>query len=255
MEIIRQKGETKVLIVEDSTTQAKLLKYVLEKHGFKVAVAYNGKEALNLLADYTPALIISDIVMPVMDGYSLCESVKRDKKLNGIPVLLLTTLSEPEDVIKGLESGADSFITKPYDDVALISRINYILLNGEMRNDESATEMGIEIVFAGKKHFVTSSRIQILDLLISTYENAVQKARELEKTVIELKRANDTIKSLKGLIPICAKCKKVRDDDGYWHQIEQYISEHSEADFTHGFCPECLQKLYPKYARKVLEDR
>ena len=160
----------------------------------------------------------------------------------------MTTLSEPEDVIKGLESGADNFMTKPYDEQTLIARIHHVLTNAGLR-EPRASEMGIEIAFAGKKHFITSNRIQILDLLISTYENAIQKTRELEKTIMELTHANETIKTLKGLIPICASCKKVRNDAGYWEQIEMYIRDHSEAEFTHGFCPDCLKKLYPKQAK------
>jgi DNA-binding response OmpR family regulator len=186
--------------------------------------------------------------MPEMNGYEFCKKIKSDEKLRNIPIILLTMLSEPEDVMKGLESGADNFMTKPYDEELLMARIHYVLINVELRESRT-NEMGIEIMFAGKKHFITSNRIQILDLLISTYENAIQKTREPEKTIMELTHANETIKTLKGLIPICASCKKVRNDAGYWEQIEMYIREHSEAEFTHGFCPDCMKKLYPKHAK------
>jgi len=250
MDEITMKEEISILIVEDSPTQAEQLKYILEKNGHITWIAGNGRLAINYLEEHRPLIIVSDIMMPEMDGYQLCKIIKSNDKLKHIPVMLLTTLSEPEDVIKGLECGADSFMIKPYDEQTLISRINYILLNVEMRKNVATTEMGLEIVFAGKKHFITSNRIQILDLLISTYENAVQKSRELEKTVRELRNANETIKTLKGLLPICAMCKKIRDDEGYWHQIEIYIRDHSDADFTHGFCPDCLKKFYPEYAKK-----
>jgi hypothetical protein len=59
------------------------------------------------------------------------------------------------------------------------------------------------------------------------------------------------VKVLKGLIPICSNCKQVRDDKGYWSQVETYISNHSEADFSHGICPDCMEKLYPDYVRKI----
>ena len=249
MKEAREKGETKILIVEDSPTQAEQLKYILEEQSFFVEIAKNGMEALDYLDSHAPIFIVSDIVMPEMDGYQLCKKIKSNERTKFIPVMLLTTLSDPEDVIKGLECGADGFMTKPYDEETLISRINYILLNAEVRKN-TTTEMGIEIVFSGKKHFITSTRIQILDLLISTYENAIRKTRELEKTVKELRSANETIKTLKGLIPICAECKKVRDDKGYWQQIEIYIRDHSDADFTHGFCPDCIKKLYPDYHKK-----
>ncbi|MBF0558646.1 MAG: PAS domain-containing protein [Nitrospirae bacterium] len=74
-----------------------------------------------------------------------------------------------------------------------------------------------------------------------------QLEREREKLILELQAALANVRQLSGLLPICAGCKKIRDDGGYWQQIESYIREHSEAKFTHGFCPECLTKLYPEY--------
>ena len=108
------------------------------------------------------------------------------------------------------------------------------------------SEMGMEILFAGQKHLINSSRMQILDLLFSTFENAIQKNRELEQANKELKESLETVKTLRGLIPICANCKKIRDDEGYWHQVEEYVREHSEAEFSHSICPECVKKLYPE---------
>lgn len=242
-----KRGKTEILIVEDSVPQSKILKNSLEKNNFLVHHTANGKQALEYLVDHTPAVIISDVIMPIMNGFEFCKRVKADKKLNSTPVILLTTLSEPEDVIRGLESGADTFITKPYDEGILISCLKHIIDNIELRKRKTTDNEGIEITFAGNKYLVTSDRVQMLDLLISIYQNAMLKTRELEKTVHELRKANKTITTLKGLIPICSSCKKIRNDQGYWEQIEMYIQSHSEAEFTHGFCPECSQKLYPKH--------
>ena len=68
---------------------------------------------------------------------------------------------------------------------------------------------------------------------------------EREHLINELQEALDNIKTLRGLLPICASCKKIRDDNGYWNQIESYISKHSNVNFTHGICPECSKELYP----------
>jgi len=212
----------RLLIVEDSATQAEHLRYVLESHGYEVDAAKNGREALQYLAAAVPSAVISDVLMPEMDGFELCKNIKADERLKAVPVILLTTLSEPEDVIRGLDSGADNFMTKPFDEDALTERIHYVLLNAEMRKNLS-TDMGIEIAFAGRKHLITSSRIQLLDLLLSIYESAVTRNRELEKANRELKEANEKINTLSGLIPICAKCKKIRDDQGYWHTLETYL--------------------------------
>ncbi len=244
MKETRDHNKIDILIAEDSKTQAYMLRYVLESNGFNVSITYDGIEAFHHLERELPRIVLSDVLMPEMNGYQLCRKMKSDERMKHIPVMLLTSLSEPEDIIRGLECGADSFITKPYDEEALVARINYILLNAEMRR-HSESEMGIDIIFAGKKYFVKSSRIQILDLLLATYEATMQKTRELEKTLMELRSANETIKTLRGFIPICASCKQVRDDKGYWKQIERYISEHSDADFTHTICPDCSKKLYP----------
>jgi CheY-like chemotaxis protein/two-component sensor histidine kinase len=168
-----------ILIVEDSLTQALQLQHFLEEHGFQVAVAHDGVEAVAYLAENTPSLIISDIIMPLMDGYQLCCQVRENEQQKNIPIILLTALSDPHDVIKALECGADNFVTKPYSETFLLSRIQNILLNQELRQ-HSISEMGIEIFFGGRKHFISSSRMQILDLLFSTYENAVEKNKELE---------------------------------------------------------------------------
>ena len=74
-----------------------------------------------------------------------------------------------------------------------------------------------------------------------------QTEEERERLVAELREALDKIKTLRGLIPICASCKKIRDDKGYWNQVESYVSEHSLAEFSHGICPDCAKKLYPEY--------
>ena len=102
------------LLLKIAPTQAEQLKYLLEKNNFAVIKAENGKKALELLDQYSPQMIITDICMPEMDGYELCRRVKERDVAEDIPVILLTSLSNPEDVIEGLECGADNFITKPY---------------------------------------------------------------------------------------------------------------------------------------------
>jgi hypothetical protein len=70
---------------------------------------------------------------------------------------------------------------------------------------------------------------------------------ELRRLNAELQAALAKVKVLSGLLPICASCKKIRDDQGYWHQVEVYIRDHSEVEFSHGICPSCAQKLYPEF--------
>src|SRR5262245_45889048 len=121
-----------VLIAEDSPTQALRLQNMLEKNGFSVTVATNGREALEALQTLRPALVISDIQMPEMDGYELCSRVKADPQKRDIPLILLTSLSAPQDIIRGLECGADNFVVKPYNNDFLLARIRTVLANRDL---------------------------------------------------------------------------------------------------------------------------
>jgi two-component system, sensor histidine kinase and response regulator len=188
-----------ILIVEDSPTQAEELQYLLEKKDFSVTAAANGKQALTLLARMQADVVISDVLMPEMDGYEFCRRLRSDPRLAHIPVILVTNLSDPRDVIKGLECGANNFIVKPYDDRYLVSRIQYLLANNELRKD-TKSEMGINVFFSGENFFITAERLQILDLLLSTYENAYHQNCELRGAKDELKKLNErleeTVRSL-----------------------------------------------------------
>ncbi len=183
---------TRLLIVEDSPTQAENLSYRLEQQGYKVYVAPNGEEALKMIHRIRPVMIISDILMPKMDGFLLCKKIKSDEYLNNIPVILLTALSDPQDVLKGLESGADDFITKPYDEEYLLAKIRHTLIKAGIPR-ESEVPKGVEVLFKGEKYWITAERQQILDLLLSTYETAVIKNHELKKAQEELRRSRDEL--------------------------------------------------------------
>ncbi|MBU0665288.1 MAG: response regulator [Proteobacteria bacterium] len=234
----------RILVVDDSATQAEHLRYVLEGCDYEVEVAKNGREALSSLSAHIPTLIISDIIMPEIDGFELCTRIKADEKISHIPVILLTTLSEPEDVLRGLESGADQFMTKPFNETNITKHIEQVLVNVE-KEKAIPTDSGLEIAFAGRKYLITPRRIhQMLDLLLSIYDDTINKNRELENTIRALTEAKEEVKTLSGFIPICATCKKIRDDAGYWQQVESYVSEHSEAMFSHSICPDCAKKAY-----------
>lgn len=183
-----------VLVVEDSRTQAEQLRLALEGGGYRVRIAASGSEALRLLAEKPAHVVLSDIVMEEMDGYELCRAIKDDPRFEAIPVILLTSLSETEDVIRGLESGADNFITKPYDLAYLISRLQSVLLNQDQYARDGA-RLGLELHFAGKRHYITADRLQVLNLLLSTYENAVRVNRRLQQTQGELQRLNASLEA------------------------------------------------------------
>jgi two-component system cell cycle sensor histidine kinase/response regulator CckA len=187
-----EKEKFEILIVEDSPTQAEELKHTLERQGFAVKSACNGVEALAKIREKRPTMVISDIVMPEMDGYRLCREIKGDGALRDIPVILLTALSDPRDVVRGLECGADNFITKPYDEKYILSRLRYILANMHLKDVEK-TQLGVEVILAGEKYFIKSDRIQILNLLLSSYDAAVRKNGELAGARDELMALSDQL--------------------------------------------------------------
>jgi two-component system sensor histidine kinase/response regulator len=188
-------SKNKILIIEDSMTQATMLLFILNSHDFDVLHTINANNAIEALNKFTPDIIISDIIMPGMDGYMFCNFVKSDEKLKQIPVILLTALSDPRDVIKGLECGADGFIVKPYSEDLLISRIQYFIKNADQRNTAS-DKTAMEVLFDNENYNIKSSSRQILDLLLSTYENSIQKNQELIDSNKNLKLAQNNLKQL-----------------------------------------------------------
>jgi DNA-binding response OmpR family regulator len=144
-----------ILIVEDSPTQAEYLKALLMKDGrFEVTVSSNGASALEAVRQRKPSLIISDILMPEMDGFALCREIKAAEDLKDIPVILLTSLSSLQDILKGLECGADNFLRKPVDEKHLRSRIDHVLSNQELRSRER-TRLGVTVYLPGQGHFIS----------------------------------------------------------------------------------------------------
>ena len=184
-----------VLIVEDSATQAQRLAYILEQNGYAAMPAANGRLALEAIRRRRPDLIISDIVMPEMDGYELCAAVKADAELRDIPFILVTTLAEPADVIRGLECGADNFILKPYDDQFLTARVQLALAK-RGRHRPATPEVATEIVFDGKQYIITAGHSQILDLLVSIYDSATRRNKELAAAERALRALNSNLDRL-----------------------------------------------------------
>ena len=182
---------SEILVVEDSPTQAEKLKHLLQVHGYRIRVAKNGSEALSLLQEFRPSLVITDVLMPIVNGYELCAAIKGQEQLRDIPVILLTSLSDPKDVLEALKCGANNFITKPYDDAYLLSHIRFILANAETQGDR--LKMGIEITVGGSVHYISSDRQQIFDFLLSTYDSYARKNQELVLTTEQLRQLNEQL--------------------------------------------------------------
>ncbi len=196
-----------VLIVEDSVTQAMKLQHLLERTGYEVFSAGDGVEALAKLETRRPTLIISDVNMPEMNGYDLCLRIKENPQLHDIPLILLTSLGEPKDILKGLECGANSFVVKPYEDNFLLARIRHVFEYAAMRK-ETHDASAAEVSYSGETYTLKTDWIQSVELLVSTYETAVQKnqqlieakekleglAREMSETLEELAESHEQLK-------------------------------------------------------------
>ncbi len=181
-----------ILIVEDSPTQAEQLQFLLFKHGFQTEVARNGRLALEAIGQGRPDIVISDIVMPEMDGYELCAAIRADARLVDTRIVLLTSLSETEEVLRALECGADYFITKPYEEQFLVERIEAILAQRrELAGNPPPA--GDEIVYNRKSYAIRTERRKILDLLLATYESTIRKNGELRRAHDELRSMNDKL--------------------------------------------------------------
>ncbi len=182
----------KILVVEDAPTQAEHVRLILEDSGYDVTIAKDGQEALEKLPGLKPDLVISDIIMPGIDGYHLCQKIKSDPQYGRVPVILLTSLKDVTDVMRGLEFGADNFLTKPFEKDYFLARVKYALT--KMPVDKSNVEEGmVELEFSGTKYSIHSSQRQIMNLLLSTFEAAVQRNRELVSTQNELQVINEQL--------------------------------------------------------------
>lgn len=223
-----------ILIIDDEQLSRDLLKLALESD-YHLLFAASGQEALDLLAHEQPDIILLDIMMPDIDGYDVCKRLKANPAYKDIPVLFITCLNEKEDESYGLELGAADYIVKPYNNGIVKLRVKNHLQIKQQRDmlahharllQDANDELAMEIL--------ERRRIQT----------------EHERVIAELRDTAVKVNTLSGLLPICASCKKIRDDNGYWEQIESYLKKHSDIEFSHGLCVECAKSLYPDYAPK-----
>src|SRR5262249_42837090 len=197
-----------ILIAEDDAISRRMLEATLSKWAYEPVVTCNGREALKALeAKDCPRLAILDWMMPEMDGLEVCRRIRTATSRTPVYILLLTAKGAKQDIVTGLEAGADDYLAKPFD-----------------RNDLRA-------------------RLRVGQRLVELQSSLAERVRQLEDALAK-------VKQLQGLIPICCYCKKIRGDQNYWQQVEAYMTAHSEARFSHGICPECMNTV----VRRELEE-
>ncbi|HEX3763315.1 MAG TPA: response regulator [Kofleriaceae bacterium] len=190
---------TRVLVVDDSRTQAEQARLVLDAAGFTVEVAASGEEALERMVGGAFDLVLSDVMMPGITGYELCRAAKAAAATRDLPVVLLTSLDDPLEVIRALECGADGFITKDLGFDQLVQRVRTVVENQRLRAGV-ATGSSINVHFLGRTFPIQSERQQILDLLVSTFEDTVRKQQELTASQRQLREANRELEAFSAAV-------------------------------------------------------
>ena len=174
-----------ILIVDDDPTSRIVLGATLKKLNHKVTVAKSGAEALALIENRNVPLLISDMVMPGMDGLELCRRIRATVRSHYTYIILLTSVGGKYGYLVAIRAGADDFVPKSFDGELLEARL------------------------------VVAERILNL---------------------------RSHVDQLAGLLPICSRCKNTRDDQDYLQQVESYMAKHPDANFPHGYCPDCFEK-------------
>lgn len=223
-------SQAKILVVEDEPGSRVTLTAILESEGYAVHDCETAAEFLNHVVCNPIDIVVSDLKLPDGSGLQILWSLK---KINpDAEFILVTGNATLETAIEAVNQGAFAYHVKPLDIDALL---------GSVRNARKQQRL----------------KIDKRDLLAK-----VQKINEdLNHLVDELGLKNQALHDalakvnlLSGLLPICASCKKIRNDSGDWNEIEYYIKQHSEADFSHGICPKCIEQLYPDASSELIRE-
>src|SRR5438876_3759193 len=158
----------RVLVIEDSPTQAQKLAIILEEAGFAVEVAPDADRGFARLAEGKFDLVLSDLLLPGDSGFDLCRRVKADPRLRHLPVIVHTSQADPANVLRGLEAGADGFMTKDREPAEIVQRIRRMLARTG-RPEEAKADSRPRVVFMGREYELSAGRDQLLDVLVSAF--------------------------------------------------------------------------------------
>ncbi|HLG94491.1 MAG TPA: response regulator transcription factor [candidate division Zixibacteria bacterium] len=185
----------KILVAEDDAVSRLVLEKTLQGWGHSVTSCETGAAAWALYRSGEFRVVISDWMMPEMDGPELCQKIRSLKRSDYTYVILLTAKTGRENFLEGMEAGTDDYLTKPFD----------------------ADELKV--------------RLKVAERILSLQAD---------------------VQTLRGVLPICAWCQKIRDDERLWKTAEEYLTSHTDVDFSHSICPECAQKQKAGLAKKAL---
>ncbi len=213
------KSTRKILCIDDEPTQLIIFSQVLAQEGFEVMVAKSAEEGLNYCVANRYDAVLTDYQMPSLNGIEFLISLKQFD--DAPPVVILTGHGSEEVAVQAMKLGVLDYIVKD-------ERQGYLKL------------LGVTLHRAIELHAARRAKEKLI----------VEQAELLS----ELQTALANVKRLSGLVPICSLCKKIRDDKGYWNQLEAYLQENLHLSFTHGICPDCVAKLYPQMSKGSKES-
>lgn len=196
--------DLKVVIAEDDYLVAKDVARCIKELGYSVVeIVADGLQAIEAASRIRPDVIIMDVNMPEVDGIKASQEIQKSCP---VPIVVVTAYETDDILERATAAGVGAYLTKPVETTTLNRAITIAIA----RHDD----------------------IMKWQLL----------SRELMTKNEELKNAFDEIKTLRGIIPICCECKKIRDDEGYWSQVEEYLMKNADILFTHGYCPDCADE-------------
>jgi PleD family two-component response regulator len=165
-----------------------------------------------------PTVILQDLIMPGIDGLDMVAEYRRSPRLRDIPIIVLSSREDPIVKSQAFTNGANDYLVKNPDPIELIARIR----------------------MHSRAYIDRRERDDAYRALRESQQQLLESNARLLALNQELQDALARVKQLSGLLPICSYCKRIRSDQNYWEQVDRYIAAHSEAQFTHGICPECF---------------
>ena len=203
----------RILIAEDDPSSRRILEINLVIWGHEIVVTTNGAEAwAEFQKEGAQSLAIMDIMMPEMSGLEVCRKIRQQPNFIPPYLILLTAKQEKDDVVIGIEAGANDYLTKPFHREELRVRL----------------AVGVQ--------------------MIELQQSLAERVRELEVALAQ-------VKQLQGILSICSHCKKIRDDENYWQQVDNYISKHTATRFSHSVCPDCYAAIWEPQLQEMERRR
>ena len=222
----------RILIVDDNEENLIAAEAILADPGIEIVKADSGRAALRFLLREEFALILLDVKMPEMDGIQTAAMLRLNTKMKNTPIIFMTAFEKDDQQMLAAYNlgGVVDFIFKPVVPEILKAKVAVFVSLYMKTNELKLIADQLKVDIAQRK----------------------QAEKALEEERRRLQQALDEVRTLRGIVPICANCKNIRDDKGFWNQVEKYVSERSEAEFSHGICPDCTKILYPDMRNVLL---